>query len=93
MKESENKVCNCLRNSEQLIQDKIKSRANNKNGYEIIDSEWEHKSIYPEERLYANYIIEYTFKNKQGITTKPKKEKIPIFFTYCPFCGIKINEK
>lgn len=30
-----------------------------------------------------------TFKKKDGSTSKPKKNRPSLIFTFCPFCGVK----
>lgn len=85
--------CDCLKETAKLIIDKISSKETNPKGYKIIQGDWEHKSWYPKVRLYSNYIIlETVFEKKDGTTSKPRKEHVAIYYSYCPFCGKKYED-
>jgi len=61
-------------------------------GYEIEKSYWDNCSIFPEERLYVNLIVKYSFEKKDGSRSLVKNSHIRVYFDYCPICGIKLEE-
>lgn len=63
-------------------------------GFELIDNEcgFENVSFLPKHQLFVQYNARYTRHKKNGRTSLPATKKVNIFFTYCPFCGVKINE-
>jgi hypothetical protein len=94
MEESGNEVksgCNCIKVVAKNIVEKMSGREHLPNGYKVVDSEWVNKAIFPKEKLYAEFRITSTFTKVNGSTSKPKNENINIYFSFCPFCGKKIN--
>ena len=89
----ETKDCDCMKDTENKINEHLSARKTNPEGFEIVSSDCEYKSWYPKKRLYVNYIVKSTFKKKDGTTSKPKNEHISFYFTYCPFCGKKYEEE
>ena len=81
------KNCNCIKEVADLIEQRIHKQKENTEGYRILETEWENKSWYPEERLYTNFKVKSSFTKKDGSESKPINEHVRIFFTYCPFCG------
>ena len=80
--------CDCFSKVAENIKAKVTSDESKKQkGYNMLKGNWEHRSIYPKVRLYSDFIIESTFEKKDGTTSKPKKENVSIFYSYCPFCG------
>jgi hypothetical protein len=91
-KNMETKNCDCLETTKELINKNISERKNNPKGFKIIESNWESCSWYPKIRLFNNFVIKSTFEKKDGTISKILKNRIAIFFTYCPFCGRKYDE-
>lgn len=86
--EKKAKECDCISKVAENIKTKITAdKSESLKGYKLIEGNWEHYSFYPKVRLYSNYIIESTFEKKDGTTSKPKKDSVSIFYSYCPFCG------
>jgi hypothetical protein len=82
------KECDCISKVAEKIKTKIAAdKAKSENGYKLLGGEWEHHSWHPNNRLYSNYVIESTFQKKDGSASRPKKDSISIFYSYCPFCG------
>ncbi|MFZ4413624.1 MAG: hypothetical protein ACOYOV_11110 [Bacteroidales bacterium] len=89
----ENTDCDCLEKTKQKIIEKISNDPNKRKGYKIIEGDYEHKSWYPNVRLYVNFIVKSSFEKVDGSTSKPINEHVSIYFTYCPFCGKKFNNQ
>lgn len=93
MATSQKKECDCISKVADTIKQKVTEDQNEKqNGYKLIEGNWEHHSWYPKHRLYSNFIIESTFTKKDGTTSKPKKDHVSMFYSYCPFCGKQFPE-
>jgi len=87
-KEVQMEECDCISKVAENIKAKITADQTEKQkGYKMLNGNWEHHSWYPKVRLYSNYIIESTFEKKDGSTSKPRKDHVSIFYSYCPFCG------
>lgn len=87
-KQAKTKECDCITEVAKKIQKKITADQTVKQkGYKLLNGKWDHSSFYPKVRLYSNYIIESTFEKKDGSTSRPKKDHVTIFYSYCPFCG------
>ena len=84
--------CNCIAESKKHILEHLVKNTRNPKGYKIVESDFDNCSIFPKNRLYVNLIITSTFTKKDGATSRPRKQETPVFFTYCPFCGIKYPE-
>jgi hypothetical protein len=87
-----NENCDCLKKVSELAVKHITEKSTLKN-FKVESSRWEHKSWYPSNRIYTRIEFISTFTKKDGSESKPKKDFISIFFTYCPFCGVKIEEE
>ena len=85
----EKKECNCITEVAAKIKDKTGYSNREVKGYKIEDGRREHSSFYPFSRIYSLFIITSVFTKKDGTTSRPKKDTISIFYTYCPFCGQK----
>jgi hypothetical protein len=88
------KNCECIKTVADNIVKRMSERERKPDGYEIIRHSWENEALMfgsGGKRLYTVYNIESTFKKVNGSTSKPKKEKINVTFSFCPFCGKKIN--
>jgi hypothetical protein len=81
--------CDCVKSVENKVIDMINNQKDKYKDYKVINSEWEHCTIYPVQRLYCNYMIKYTFQKKDGSVSQPRNEHVRINFNYCPFCGKK----
>ena len=95
-------MCNCIRKvTEKVIDSVTKSRAAKgetilpltyykdgfqSGGYGIVSDI--HGLKIPGARLMGDFVFQSTFRKKDGTTSKPKKNKIIVLFTHCPFCGI-----
>ncbi len=87
------KECDCIPKLAENIKEKIKKdKSERVKGFNLIKGNWEHYSFYPKTRLYSDFIIESTFEKKDGSTSKPKKDSVSIFYSYCPFCGKRYPE-
>lgn len=86
-------MCDCIKTVKQAVIDKVSSNEHNPKCYKLEEVSWEHVTIFPKSRLYTNIMLRSTFEKKDGSTSKPRNEHVPIFFTYCPFCGEKLSEK
>lgn len=87
------KECNCIAETKEAILKNVNAKEKNPKGYNILEADFEYKSWFPKIRLYATFLIKSTFKKKDGTTSRPRNEHVNVFFSYCPFCGIKLNNK
>ena len=85
--------CNCIKTVPEKVVDYKTKKQNYPRGFKIVETSWEHSSIYPKARLYVNFIIQSTFTKVDGTESKPRNDTIAIFFTYCPFCGEKYEKE
>jgi len=84
--------CNCINDlSLKIIELRINKKENPK-GYKITDAEWENIAFYPKRMLYSNFKVKSIFEKKDGTMSKEKTENISIFYSFCPFCGKKIDQ-
>lgn len=86
--------CTCLREVEQKTLKHVEERNKHVEGFEIIESEsgFDNISYLPKHQLFIQYNARYMRSKKNGKPSVPATKKVNIFFTYCPFCGVKINE-
>ncbi len=88
MKKAKVKECDCIKTAAESVQKHVTDqRSKEQKGFQVTDGEWKNKSWYPTTRLYAPFNVTSTFQKVDGSTSKPKKEEIPVFFSFCPFCG------
>lgn len=84
--------CNCIKDvTERLV--KHKQENSTISGYNIESALFDNVSIYPTVRMYSECNVSSTFTKKDGSTSNPKTEKVSIFFNFCPFCGVKYENK
>lgn len=84
--------CDCMNEVLNKITDHvINSEIGRFRTAELKSAEWEHCSIYPEKRLYSNIIFKYTFEKANGSRSQVRNMYSSIFYSYCPFCGLKLN--
>lgn len=86
--------CNCIETHEKAILDKVKASNENVKGFELIKEEcsFDTVSYLPKHQLFVQYNARYTKTKVNGKTSLPATKKVNIFFTYCPFCGIKLTD-
>ena len=84
--------CDCLKMVAENIKEHVLA-TKQKKGFKLIDGKWEHQSFYPKTRLYSNYIIESTFEKVNGQTSRVQNSHMAIFYSHCPFCGKKYENK
>jgi hypothetical protein len=82
--------CLCIKTVAENIVKRLGEDKKNPKGFKIIDFDWSCQTIWPEIRLYADFEYKSTFEKSDGTTSKPKNNKISMYFTYCPFCGVKL---
>jgi hypothetical protein len=92
-----NPACNCIDEMQEAILKKIQEQHANVPGFKIIkeDSGFDTVSYLPQHRLFVQFNTRYTrSKSKTGVPLelRPTTKKTNIFFTYCPFCGIKLTD-
>lgn len=85
--------CNCIKEVKEKVIDYMTNKKTNPKGFKIIETRWEHSTIYPKQRLYVNHIIQSTFTKVDGTESKPRNDTVAIHFTYCPFCGNKYDKE
>ena len=83
-------MCDCIKIVEKQILEQANCHPRNPKAFNISEGHWECISIFPKTKMFANYIIKYTFQKANGLRTKPKNNTLAIFFVFCPFCGEKI---
>ncbi len=94
MEKKKLRECDCLSKVEETIKKRFATEKEKMlNGYKFIDGSWECHSFYPKFRLYSNYTIKSSFEKKDGTESKPKIEHVSIFYSYCPFCGKKYQQR
>jgi len=81
--------CDCMQKTSLAIIDHFK-KEKEYSGHEVVEAEWEHRSLFPKVRMYVCFIIKSTFIKKNGTKSRIQNHHVNIFFTYCPFCGKKI---
>ena len=59
---------------------------------EMKSSEWEYCTTFYEKRLYSNIIFKYTFEKANGSRSKVRNMHSSIYYSYCPFCGLKLKK-
>ena len=80
-------MCDCIDKVIEKVKEKVVK--DKSNGYKIENIEFENCSWFPKRELYSNVILKTTFIKRDGNTSKPINEHISIFYTFCPFCGVK----
>lgn len=91
--EKKTDACKCMKEVAEKIKEHVSQTRENQNGFAICGSRWENESLFPINRLYANFLIESTFVKKDGTISKPKNSHVSAIFSYCPFCGKPYPEK
>lgn len=84
-------MCNCINEVEKKILEEINKNSEGRNEFNVTDGEFEHLSIYPKVKLFIKYLFKYSYTKKNGERSKPINHSINIFFSFCPFCGEKIE--
>jgi len=79
--------CNCMKEVADKCKEHMSQKEINTSGFKICESDWENKTWFPVNRLYANFIIKSTFTKKNGSESIPKSSHVTVLFSYCPFCG------
>lgn len=93
--------CNCIKEVEQKTIAHLKERYPDKtyneelNGFEGTGLLNQALSMGENGgyKLYHQFAIEVTFTKVNGTQSKPKKETVNIYQTFCPFCGIRLIEE
>lgn len=84
--------CNCIQEIAELLREQTNNNKDKPPGYIITNLQWQHKTIYPDEKLYTHFIIEGTYTKKNGSASKPQNIITTVIFSYCPFCGKEYPE-
>jgi len=92
--------CNCIKETEQKTLDFLKTKHKDKTynedlngfqgtGFQNVAILFGENSGYS---FYHPFTVETTFTKVNGEMSKPKKETVNIYPTYCCLCGIKLND-
>jgi hypothetical protein len=84
--------CDCIDKLEKKFGDHITNELNNRfKAVQIIEYGFVNKSLIPAGQIYVEMEAKYSFIKKDGNLSNPKKKTVNVFFTFCPFCGQKLN--
>lgn len=92
-------MCNCIDETSKKIIEKLKSDNPEKTYNESLNgfmgTGFANQCVSFSEnggnKLYNEFRIESTFIKTNGDTSKPKKETISIYPSFCCFCGVKFD--
>jgi len=84
--------CDCLKKVSELAVKHVTDTSTLKS-FKVKDFRWKNSSIYPKQRIYSVIELNYTFERVDGNESKTKNDSISIFYTYCPFCGLKYENE
>lgn len=90
-------MCNCIKETEQKIIGNLKERFPEKTFNEELNrfqgTGMQNVALSFGEngghKTYSEFKIESSFEKVNGTQSRPKKETVNIYHSYCPFCGIK----
>lgn len=86
----EKEYCKCIEDMEKVAFDQF---SNNEKYLNVSKVEFKNKSFHFGKNsgpgIQTSIEIEVLHESKNG---KPKKSKVSLMFTYCPFCGQKWRE-
>lgn len=80
--------CDCIEKVTISTMEHVYKQRKDTPGYEIIDGNFERITLFSN-KLYMPFIIRSIFTKKNGDPSKERNEHVNIFFTFCPFCGLK----